>query len=256
MTHSVPRTLRTLSLLLSLVLFSCGPKQIKVELDAEDRYALAKRLLDKGDCLKAIEEFQKVVFNFPGSDFVDDAEFGLGMAHYCVKDYALASTEFRRVLRDYPLSPYADDAQYMLGMCYYEQSMPSSLDQESTHKAIEAFQKLIEDFPEGDRAAEAQEKLRLCRDRLAKKDFDTGRLYLKLEYYKAALLSFTGVLTQYPDSRWAAEAQYAIAEVYEKQGDYEEARAAYHKVTVNYPTERLAQRAMKKIRELTEKARK
>lgn len=228
---------------------------MKVELDAEDRYLLAKRLLEKGDCLEAIQEFQKVIFNFPGSDFVDDAEFGLGEAHYCLKDYALAASEYRRVLRDYPLSPYADDAQYMLGMCYYDQSMPSSLDQEYTHKAIQAFQKYIDEFPDSDLLDQAREKLRLCRDKLAKKDFDTGRLYLKLEYFQAALISFNEMLTQYPDSKWAAEAQYSIGEVYERQKRYDEALAAYKKVVKDYPTERAAEKAMKKIEDLKEKGR-
>jgi outer membrane protein assembly factor BamD len=231
----------------------CSSHRLKSDLDAEDRYLLAKKLLDKGDCQDAIQEFQKVIFNFPGSDYVDDAEYGLGEAHYCVKEFALAGSQFRRIIRDYPLSLYADDAQFMLGMCYYEQSFPSNLDQEFTNKAIEAFQKLTEDFPQSDRLEEALEKLKVCRNKLAKKDFDTGRLYLRLEYYGSALAYFEFILDQYPDSKWAAEAQYGIGQVYEGQDNAAEALVAYQKVVTAYPTEKAAEKAMKKIEEIKEK---
>ncbi|UCE17644.1 MAG: outer membrane protein assembly factor BamD [Gemmatimonadota bacterium] len=235
---------------MALFIVGCGSHRVKVELDAEERYHLGKRLLDKGDCLEAVQEFQKVIFNFPGSDYVDDAEYGLGMAHYCAEEYALAASEFRRVLRDYPRSTYADDAQYMLGVCYFDQSMPTGLDQEFTQKAIEAFQKLLDDYPESELVDQAREKLGLSRDKLAKKDFDTGRLYLKLDYFQAAILSFEGILTQYPDSKWAAEAQYSLGEVYKNQKEYTKALSAYEKVVTNYPTEKVAEKAMKRIQEI------
>ena len=238
------------TIVIYLLSVGCSSHRMNEELDAEDRYKVGKRLLDEGDCLEAIQEFQKVIFNFPGSDYVDDAEYGLGMAHYCVKEYALAASEFRRLLRDYPLSPYADDAQYMLGMCYFDQSMPTSLDQEFTQKAIESFQKLLEDFPESELVDQARETLRLSRDKLAKKDLDTGRLYLRLEYFQAAVLSFEGVLSQYPDSKWAAEAQYCLGEVYRKQKEYNRALTAFEKVVANYPTEKVAEKAMKRIQEI------
>lgn len=233
-----------------LLTCGCSSHRTQAELDAADRYQLGKRLLDKDDCLKAIQEFQKVIFNFPGSDYVDDAEYGLGMAQYCVKEYALAASEFRRVIRDYPLSPYVDDAQYMLGVCYFDQSMPASLDQEFTHKAIEAFQKLLEEFPESELVDQTREKLRLSRDKLAKKDFDTGRLYLRLEYFQAAIVTFEGVLSQYPASKWAAEAQFGIGEVHKNQKAYSKALRAYEKVVASYPTEKVTEKAKKRIEEI------
>jgi outer membrane protein assembly factor BamD len=234
----------------------CSSHRVKVALDAEDRYILARSLLDKGDCTDAVEEFQKVIFNFPGSDYVDEAEFGLGEAHYCVKEYALAASQFRRIIRDYPLSPLADDAYFMLGMCYYEQSLSPSLDQEFTRKAIEAFQKLLEEYPESERLDEAREKLKHSEDKLAKKDFETGRLYMRLEYYQAALAYFEYVLIQYPQSKWAAEAQYGIGRAYEKQENSSQALAAYQKVVTDYPTANVSEKAMKKIREIKEENRK
>jgi len=231
----------------------CSSNRVTTGIGAEERYLMARRLLDKGDCTKATEMFQMVIFNFPGSDYVDDAEFGLGEAHYCVKEYAMASTQFRRILRDYPLSPFADDAQFMLGMCYYEQSLPSSLDQEFTQKAIESFRKMIEDHPGSERIDEAREKVKGLENRLAKKDFETGRLYLRLEYYGSALSYFEFILTLYPDSKWAPEARYGIGQIFEKQEKQIEALAAYQRVVTDYPAEKAAEKARKKIDGLREK---
>jgi len=231
----------------------CSSHRVSVNLDAEDRYLLAKKLLAKEDCLEATEEFQKVIFNFPGSEFIDDSEFGLGEAHYCSKEYTLAAAQFQRILRDYPLSPYADDAQFMLGMCYYEQSMPSSLDQEFTRKAIDAFQKMIDDWPESDRIGEAKERLGLCRSKLAKKDYDAGILYLRLDYFDAAILTFRELIAGYSDTPWAAEAQYGIGLVYGKQKQYTDALSAFQRVLSDYPATKAAQKAKKSIEEMKKK---
>lgn len=241
----------------ALLLSSCGPKQFKVELDAEDRYQLAKRYLDKGNYSQAIAEFKKIIFDYPGSAIVDDAEFGLGEAYFYSKDYSLAVAEYGRLLSDFPQSEYADDAQYKIGLCYFHQSLPAELDQEYTYRAIEEFQKFLDDYPHSELADKARGKIFECRAKLAKKAFKNGQLYLKLKDYTAALIYLREVLNEYEDTKWAAWAQFEIGEVYYRQERYGEALEAFLKVVADYgDNERLSLKAEKRIEAIRKRFRK
>ena len=95
--------------------------------------------------------------------------------------------QFRKFLQTYPNSAYADDAAYWMADCYYKQG-----DQE---KAILRFAKVVEMYPTGNKAPDAL--------------YRQGEVLLNLgpSYSNAARDVFQRVLTEYPDSPRADEAQ-------------------------------------------------
>lgn len=239
-----------------LLSLSCGPERFKVKLDDEDRYQLAVQYLEKGNYDRAIAEFKALILNFPGSALVDDAEFGLAEAYFRSKDYNLALAEYKRLLRDFPQSEYADDAQYKIGLCYFRLSLPAELDQEYTYKAIEGFRRFLEYYPDSELAGEAKKKIFACREKLARKTYKNGCLYLKLKEYEAALIYFQDVLNEYEDTKWAAWAQLGIGEVYYRQGKYESALEAFLEVMVNYGDhQKVSTKARKRMKTIRRKPR-
>ena len=65
-------------------------------------------------------------------------------------------------LRSFPRSDSADDAQYYIGECHYSDGKFAD--------AIDAFNKVIVNFPKGDKAPDAYYKRGLALDRLAQPD--------------------------------------------------------------------------------------
>ena len=51
----------------------------------------------------------------------------------------------------------------------------------------------------------------------------------------SAIKSYQQIIDKYPESRWADDAQFFIAEAYFIRGDWDEAIAAFRKVITNYP---------------------
>ena len=68
----------------------------------------------------------------------------------------------------------------------------------------------IEDFPESDLIRDAEIGILELRIKLAQKDFEVGRMYLKLEEYESALIYFRSVLNNYYDTSFADDARIGI----------------------------------------------
>jgi len=249
----VPRFL-TLCLLVSLAVAGCNTKTVKTGLDAEDHYLRGEKFLKKKHYLQAIEEFRIVTYNFPGSDLVDDAQYGLAEVYFLSGDYVNAISEYQKILRDYPLSPYVDEAQFKIALSYFHQSLPPQLDQENTYKALEEFNRFLEEYPsDGELVDEARRKILECRTKLAEKAFLNAKLYERLGDYEAALIYYGEVVSEYSDTKWFAHAQFGIGEVLLKQGKKEEALEAFKKVLNGSENRKLKRKASKRIDEIVKK---
>lgn len=68
------------------------------------------------------------------------------------KRYQEAIQQYERIVKEYPDSEYADEAQYLIGLCYYSIEPRTK---ENLLKAIEAFQKLIDNYPNSNNLPDA-----------------------------------------------------------------------------------------------------
>lgn len=200
---------------------SCASKEYLVRLDAEDQFNVAKRDFDKGKYSRAADGFRRLTFEHPGSARVDEAQFLLAMSYYKMKDHAQAEAEFRHLAVNYLDSPYADDAFFYTGMTHYRQMPAYYHDQSETHKAIDSFSRFLVKYPESEFSSRAKERIRECRDRLARKELENGKLYLKLGGQASAVLYFQHVASEYPDTKWGEEGKKLLNEWQDRIGSSE-----------------------------------
>jgi outer membrane protein assembly factor BamD len=122
-----------------------------------------------------------------------------------------------------------------MGLCYYELSPSSHLDQRYTRKSIDEFQNFVEYYPLHELAFDAEEKIRELNTRLAKKAYDTARLYVRMGYLRAALISFDIVIEKYHDTEFSPDAYLGKAEILVERGRYEDARSTVDIFLRRYP---------------------
>ncbi len=223
----------------ALAVSGCGSGEETTTITAESRFESAKELFDDGAYLEAINEFTVVTLQYQGSPFAADAQFYLGESRFERGEYLLAAFEYNVLRRNYPASPRLPDALYKMGLCYYELSPSSHLDQRYTSKAIDEFQTFVEYYPTHERAVDAEEKIRELNTRLARKAYDTARLYVRMGYLRAALISFDVVIEKYHDTEYAPQAYLGKAEVLVERGRYEEARTTVETFIMRYPDDDL-----------------
>lgn len=229
----------------------CGKPVVKLEANAEDQFAKAKVEYDKKHWLKSIEGFQKVIFNFPGADIVDTAQYYLAMSYYSNKDYELGAVEFRRLMTNYPQSAYYDESQFMTGVCYLKNTPESyALDQEDLKKAIQQLQDFIMDNPDSPLAEQARQSINEGMTKLAHKEYENGMLYFRLYQYESARIYFQYVIDTYTGTSYAAASLYRLAEISFKKTEYSEALVKFNNFITVYPENELVPKAEKYIQEI------
>ncbi|MGQ9560371.1 MAG: outer membrane protein assembly factor BamD [Candidatus Oleimicrobiaceae bacterium] len=235
----------------TLLALSCSKSKVRPNLTAEERLNLAKQLFAKGDYLDAKQQLLVLTLSFQGSAVADEAQFYLAECHYQLKEYVLAISEYERLLKSYPNSPYVDEAEYKIGMSYFKLSPSSGLDQENARKAMEHFQRFLEDYPDSPLKKDVEASLQQCRNKLAKKEYDTGVLYRKMGYYDSALIYFDSVLASYYDTPYGPKALFWKGECLMKQARYQEARQAFSDYAQRYPQGADADRVRRRLKELS-----
>jgi len=181
-----------------------------MEPEAAYRYLEAK--YEKGDYLSAVDGFDYYTLNYSGSSLVDSAQYLLAMSHFKLKEYLLSADSFNELVRRFPRSSLVSEAMFQAGVAYWNLSPQYALDQEYTVKAVDALQGFIDYFPErSSRVREAQDLIEQCRDKLARKEFESGIIYIKMKDYPSAEIYLKSVMELYYDTPWAANAGYWVA---------------------------------------------
>ncbi len=240
----------TLLLSCVLTLAGCGSSAPVEQLSAEKRFAVGMRLFNNGDYLDAIEDFKIVTLQFQGSSVADAAQYYLAECRYEREEYILAAYEYETLLRTMPTSSYAARARYKRAMCYYRLSPPAYLDQDYTRKAIDEFQAFIEYTPADSLVHDAEAKITELNSKLAKKDYDDGVQYMKMDYYRAAIVYFESVLEKYHDTPFAELAQLKKVEALDMRKKYSDAMTELEVFYRKYPNSQHKEEADKLLTQI------
>lgn len=239
-----------LILLVMFFLIGCSSSKEIANLSAEDRFEIGKDKFDKRKYLDAIEDFKYILIQYPGSAVADDAQFYLAECYYNRGEYLLASSEYENLIRGYPSSEYVPMARYKLGLCYYNLSPKSQLDQTYTYKAIDALQGFIEYHPTSEFVQDAERKIHELINKLAKRDYETGIFYMKMEFYRAAMIYFDSIIERYPDSDYLERAYAGKIECLLKRENYSEVIKIAEEFERKFPSSEL----IGKVRKIKEEA--
>lgn len=199
-----------LSIALITFFAGCWNKKVSIDEDLNKRYEKGKSLFEKEKFGKAQTEFEYIAMNNPGSQLAVESEFYLAEALFNQEKYPEAAVEFERYIR------YSHDLEKIETLCYrvcecaINSSMPYQKDQRGTVTALARLQEFIEDYPQSIYIKDADAHIVSIRATMARKEFETGRLYLKLQEYDAALIYFDELLQRYYDTKYADDARLSI----------------------------------------------
>lgn len=188
--------------LLGLTAASCSEfSKIEKSTDVQKKLKYADKLYEAGKYSKAQTLYGEIKDAFRGSKQGEDLLYHYAYTFYYVGDYESAAFYFKNFVTTFPNSPKALEMDYMQAYCFYKLSPRVELDQTSTTKAISAMQTFINMHPNSDKVAEATKIIDECRSKLEQKEYRAAQLYYDLGYYKAAGITFSNLLLDYPDSQ-------------------------------------------------------
>jgi outer membrane protein assembly factor BamD len=154
------------------------------------------------------------------------------------KDFAGAIPEYRRFLELHPYHKSAAHAQYRIGLSYFKQIRSIDRDIEPVQKALSAFETVLKDYSMSEFVNDSSDKIKVCREKLAEREFYVGNFYLKKEDYPAAVERFRIILTEYPDSAVSEKAFYHLGIAYSSNGKIDKAVEVLQDLLTRYPDSR------------------
>ena len=166
---------------------------------------------ENGNYSEAIEKFQKLKDYYPFSKYAILAELKLADAHYQRLEYEDAIFAYEDFEQLHPRNEAIPYVIYQIGRCYYDQIDTPDRDQTSAQKALEAFQRLIKQFPRDQYSIRAAEHINTAQKNLAGHAYVVGVFYYNTKHYKAALHRFMSIITDYPDVGYHQKALEYIA---------------------------------------------
>jgi outer membrane protein assembly factor BamD len=153
----------------------------------------------EGEYKKAVDHFQRLKDIYPFSKYAMLAELKLGDAHYRLEQYDDAIFAYEEFEKLHPRNEAIPYVIYQIGRCYFDRVTTSDRDPNTARKALEAFQRLIKQYPRDPYARSAADHVVACHKSLSGHTFGIGVFYYKSKHYKAALSRFRSVVTEYPD---------------------------------------------------------
>lgn len=197
-----------------LFLAACGSSG-RLRYDSpQEAYERGMELYERERFDRAAEYFQGVFDYGRTSEVAADAQIYLARSHYHNGEYILAASEYTRFISTFRTDPRTEEAEFERAMSYFNLSPPFELDQSNTREALQYFQLFLDRYPQSDLTAEAEERIRELREKLARKEFAAAEQYEEREMFEAAALTYEGVFDTYPDTRWADDALLGAIRTY------------------------------------------
>jgi alpha-2-macroglobulin len=183
-------------------------------------YQIGLSYMHRGRLDEAIGAFKKFITVYsarPDVEQIAGARYRLASCHQGQKNYAAALVQFKEFLGRHPSHELWDDAQMQIVAIDYEWGL-DLLREKKYDDARNRLLDFISHYPLDSRTQQAY--------------FVLGHLELKREAYDAAIGEWERLVSKYPKSDLASQAQYRIGLIFEsKLVDLEKALAAYEKVT-------------------------
>jgi outer membrane protein assembly factor BamD len=154
----------------------------------------------------AIEIFSKVVENSTYGPLASSAQYKLGLVLKSLSRYYEAEEAFNKVISNYPDSEWVEAAKFQIASCRAALSRGPYYDQGATKEAKEKFEEFVKEHPDAVLSRQAEENINQLNEKEAENNYNIARFYEKQKSYEAARLYYNDVIKNYSNSIWAAKA--------------------------------------------------
>jgi outer membrane protein assembly factor BamD len=224
-------------------------KDVEYKLGMAERY-YANKKYSKAQIL--YEDLFPLLRNDPR---FEDLYYKYAYCAFYQKDYMNAENLFKGFIDTYPKSQRTPEADYMHAFCFFKQSPKIELDQTATEKTIGLMQAHMNNYPETVKMEDAKKIIQECFDKLELKEYKSAELYYNIGTYRAAAISFTNLLNNYPESKKADEYKFMIIKSYylyaglsiesKRKERYEKVIEEYYDFNDRFPESNLLKEAEK-----------
>jgi outer membrane protein assembly factor BamD len=246
---SMPSNFRTPLLALTTVALlataGCGHNRSKELLGSADKlYEAAKKASDQGNYRDATKYYETLEARYPFSNPAKQGQLDLMYAYYRNAEPESAIDQADTFIRENPAHPRVDYAYYIKGLAQFERN-PNFLERWfradlserppiDARKSFQAFQTLVERYPNSEYAADARQRMIFLRNRLAAYEVYVANYYLKRGAYVGAINRCKYTIENYDGAPQMRHALEIMAESYDRLSMTELAASTRKVLQENY----------------------
>ena len=225
-----------------LLLTGCASRRVDPRtLAPDDIWTRASVEYEQGDYGAAIPFLEAFVEQHLGDPRAPEALMRLGRAHAARREYISAASYFQRLAEDFPSSTFNLEARYSICTSYLRLSPKPQLDQEYTRAALDHCGSVATNYPGTAQGDSSRVHVAGLRTKLAEKVYQNGLFYQRRRAYDSAVIYFTDVVEEYPETGFAPQALRKLIEVYGVLGYVEEVAETRPRLLRDYPNDPAAQ---------------
>lgn len=211
----------------AFLLASCasggGPKKTHTEW-CRDRYQKAEELFKAGKYGRTVEKAEDILSTCAGTGFMEQAQFLVAESHFNMEDWIEARGEYGSFIVNFPGSPFLETAEFRKAIASFNMEFRVSRDEANTTIAMKDFERYLSNHPDTPLRDSVNYYYSLLIDRIAEKEFQTARLYMRMEKPQAAVIYLKEFLETYPYSKRRTEALFMISQSYNELDQFETAK--------------------------------
>ena len=155
----------------------------------------------------AIEIFTQVIENSTYGPEAPKAQYKLGLVLKGLMRYYEAEEAFNKVISNYPASEWVEAAKYQIAVCRAAISRGPAYDQGAAKEAQDKFEEFVREHPDAVLSEKAEKNIEELKEKEAEGNFNIARFYEKQKQYEAARVYYHEILNKYSDSPWAEKAR-------------------------------------------------
>jgi outer membrane protein assembly factor BamD len=196
--------------------------------NAERLYEMAKRASDNGNYRDAIAYYEQLEARFPFSNPARQGQLDLMYAYYKNREPESAIDQADQFIRENPAHPRVDYAYYVKGLVQFERN-PNFLERWfnadlterppiDARKSFQAFQTILERYPNSEYADDSRKRMVFLRNRLASYEVYVAEYYLKRGAWVGAINRCKYAIENYDGAPQIRRALEIMAESYRRLG--------------------------------------
>lgn len=195
---------------------------------AEAIYNQAKRSLNQGDFITAVDTFEVLGARYPFGTYTQQAQLDVAFAFLKQDEFDSAIDASDRFIKLYPRNENIDYAYYIKGVSNFsrggsamERIFPrdmAKVNQNWLRAAFSDFDTLVRRFPDSEYVPDALDRMTFLKDEMARHELITARFYYERGAMVAVVNRVNFLLENFNGSKHVPNALALMASAYESLG--------------------------------------
>ncbi|TMA35565.1 MAG: outer membrane protein assembly factor BamD [Deltaproteobacteria bacterium] len=195
----------------------------------------------------AIEKFQKIVDNYPNSDFAIRSELAIADAYFQNEKYDEALSYYRDFSDLHPQHEKVPYTLWQAAQCHERRSLAPGRDQAATRDALVFLDRLLLKHAHSSYAQPAEEMWRDLQTRLATNVEGIADFYFDRGEYEAAAERYRALLNEYPGLGFDPRVLWKLGTCYAELQRSDEADRIFRTLVAHYADSEFASRARRQL---------